>query len=308
MLLSVVWFSCEKELNITDFSDEFGNYQPELKIEGLLKQDKPEDSIIRIIRTSVITDNDLYNGIDDDGDGEIDEEDEIIAVVQDMSATVIVRNLNSGDTTHFDFVAIADSIEYEDKEDGKETIYYGGYKTNSGNFQIENFAQYQVEIYSQEFDKTIIGTTTIYPPVEFIDTLYTFQDSTIFMNVNDEKKIFWKSHLDITSYYVSVEELIQIGATEWHSELIYSHPSTRDNDLYGLYPNRSVGREILFGMDYPIYLKFTVKALSPEYGQYIFSSLPLKDPKRSNLRDEEGNPVMGCFGAIASKSIYIEIQ
>jgi len=274
----------------------------------VLQQDKPEDSIIRIIRTSVITDNDLYNGIDDDGDGEIDEEDEIIAVVQDTSATVIVRNVNSGDTTHFNFVAIADSIEHEDKEDDQETIYYGGYKPDSGNFQLENFSQYQIEIYSQEFDKTITGTTTIYPSVEFIDTLYTFQDSTIFMNVNDEKKIFWKSHIDITSYYVSIEELIPISATEWHSELLYSHPSTRDNDLNGLYPNCSVGREILFGMDYPIILKFTVEALSPEYGQYIFSSLPLKDPNRSNLRDENGNPVMGFFGAVAANSVYVVIQ
>ena len=40
---SVCWIACDKELDITDFEDEFGNYQPELKIEGLLRLDKPED-------------------------------------------------------------------------------------------------------------------------------------------------------------------------------------------------------------------------------------------------------------------------
>jgi len=90
LIISTVWFSCEKDLNISDFKDEFGNYQAELKIEGLLHPDKPEDSIIRIIKTSVITDNDLYNGIDDDGDGDIDEYDEILPLVQDTSAAIVI--------------------------------------------------------------------------------------------------------------------------------------------------------------------------------------------------------------------------
>ena len=52
MLLSTICLSCERELSVADFRDEFGNYRPELKVEGLLQQDKPEDSIIRIISTS----------------------------------------------------------------------------------------------------------------------------------------------------------------------------------------------------------------------------------------------------------------
>ena len=72
VLISVLLFSCEKTLDIGGFSDEFGNYQSELKIEGLLKPDKPEESIIRIIKSVVITDNQLYNNIDDDGDGYVE--------------------------------------------------------------------------------------------------------------------------------------------------------------------------------------------------------------------------------------------
>jgi hypothetical protein len=306
ILLSTIWFSCEKELNISDFRDEFGNYQPELKIEGLLQQDKPEDSIIRIIRTSVITDNDLYNGIDDDGDGEIDEEDEILAQVQDTSATVKVINLNSGEEFGFHYVEIADSSIIYD-EDGEITfVSYGGYKPDSSNFQLENYTQYQLEAYSLKFDKTVTGITTVYPAVEFIDTLYTFQDSIVTMNIADNKQIFWKSDLEVNVYYLTFEESEQIQGSEW--EFVHNFATVRDNDLTERYKRYSIGRAIILGVNYGTVLRFTVKALNPEYGRYVISDLPLKDPQRSNLRDENGNPVMGCFGAIAAKSIYIVVE
>ena len=34
---------------------------------------------------------------------------------------------------------------------------------------MELFGQYHLEIYSEAFDQTITGVTTVYPPVEFID-------------------------------------------------------------------------------------------------------------------------------------------
>jgi len=308
ILLSILWSSCEKKLNIADFEDEFGNYQPELKVEGLLQQDQPEDSIIRIIRTSTVTDNGPYNGIDDNGDGKIDDEEEILAFVQDTSATVKVTNLNSGEETEFHYVAVADSaLRIEENEDGSETEFYvrwGGYKPVSNNFQIENYAQYRLDIYSREFDKTVTGETTVYPPAEFIDTLFTFNDSLVTMNVNDEKEIFWKSDLDVTLYYLTFEEVPQIPASE--SEYLTSYFTSRDIDLTNSYQNVSIGRDVIFfgaGI-----LKLTVEALSPEYGRYVFSDLPLKDPQRSNLRDENGDPVMGCFGASAANSIFIVIE
>jgi len=311
ILLSIGWFACDKKLNISEFKDEFGDYQPELKIEGHLKLHKPGESIIRIIKTSVITDNNLYNGIDDDGDGEIDDYDEIIAFVQDTSAKVKVINLNSGDETYFNYVAVADSfIKYDEDDDGineDEITYvsYGGYKPNPDFFHIESNTRYQLEIYSQEFDKTITGVTTVYPPVEFIDTLFVFRDSIVTMNFTGNKQIFWKSDLNVTSYYISFELLEQDDQNQWQSTFLYSHPSARDNDLTARYTNVSVGREIIFGSFYDAVLKMTVEALSPEYGSYMFSSLPLKDPARSNLRDENGNPVMGCFGATSAKNLYI---
>jgi hypothetical protein len=309
LILSIVWISCEKELNITDFSDDFGNYQPELKVEGLLQQDKPENSIVRIIRTSSITNPDLYNEKDDDGDGDVDEEDEILMFVQDSSATVNVTNLESGETIDFQYVAVADStLRFEEDDEGNESrliVPYGGYKPKTNGFQIETYAQYEIDIYSREFDKTITGLTTVYPKVEFIDTLYTFQNNIVTMNVADSKEIFWKSDLNVTAYYITFEEMERINATE--SEFLISYMTTRDNELTEEYSSASIGRTVI-GVSSSTIIKLTVEALSPEYGRYILSELPFKDPLRSNLRDEDGSPVMGSFGAVAANSLFVVIE
>lgn len=313
VLLSILWMSCEKKLNIADFKDEFGNYQPELKVEGLLRLERPEHSIIRIIRSSRITDNDLYNKKDDDGDGIIDEYDEVVALVQDTSATVTVTNLNSGVEIEFHYVAVADSaVHYEEDDDDHETevmVPYGGYKPVSTDFQLEAYAEYKLEIYSGEFNKTITAVTTVYPQVEFIDTLYAFNGDIVTVTASDKKEFFWKSDKQVTAYYITSEELESIDNPSGNSDFINSYAQTRDNDLTKKYRDVSVGSGAIWwvaGSD--IVLRYTVEALSPDYGRYIFSDLPLNDPQRSNLRDENGNPVMGCFGAIAAKSIYVVIK
>ena len=40
---------------------------------------------------------------------------------------------------------------------------------------------------------------------------------------------------------------------------------------------------------------------------YFFSQLDLSDPVRTNLRDQYGNPVMGAFGAMSSRTKYFEV-
>jgi hypothetical protein len=123
------------------------------------------------------------------------------------------------------------------------------------------------------------------------------------MNTTDSKQLFWKSDLEVTAYYITYEESQGNG---W--EFVLSYETVRDNDLTEQYKNASVGRGIIYGVNYTTVLRFTVEALGPEYGRYLLSELPLKDPQRSNLRDEKGNPVMGSFGSIAAKSIFVVIQ
>ena len=145
VILSLICLSCERELDVADFKDDFGNYEPELKILGRLRQDKPGDSIIRIIRTEAITDSDVFDGIDNDGDGEIDEYDETLPLVQDTTASVAVTNLKSGERYEFGYVELVDReiIRYRDDSNGEGTttvIPDGGYKPKSNRFQVELYA------------------------------------------------------------------------------------------------------------------------------------------------------------------------
>jgi len=311
VVISLISISCKKELDITEFKDDFGNYKSELKIEGVLQQDKPGNSIIRIIRTGVVTERGAHNNIDDDGDGRIDEFNEVLPYLQDSTATVKVHNLNSGEEIEFEYVSEADSVWHWDEEDDEgnqntaEMVTYGAYKPVAGNYQIENFAQYKLEVYSSEFDQTITGTTTVYPAVEFIDTLHTFQDSIVTLTAENNDEVFWKSDLNVTAYYVTFNELFEVGEDEYDIDFLFSYKSSRDIDLTDEYGNYSIGRHLFWNVHPGSLLKMTVNAVSPEYGHYMFSELPLNDPMRSNLRDQNGKTVMGCFGTVAAKNLYI---
>ena len=334
-LLVITALSCERELEVADFRDDFGNYQPELKIEGLLDHDNPEDSIIRIIRTEAIAESDVFDGIDNDGDGEIDEYDETLPLIQDTTATVTVTNLNSGEEYEFPYVTVAEELFsrqfYKDDQPVGESRVFGdgGYKPKkSDRFQVELNTQYRLEIYSKAFDQTITGVTTVYPPVEFIDidTLSTLDDGRTTLKRGDEKTIYWRSNLEVTSYFVTVVTVFELDNEILEEELFHedeqllederfveSHDSfslSRDTDLteqHGVSIGKEsffVGREANAGKT----LSITVEALSPEYGRYIFSALPLNDAQRSNLRDQDGKPVMGAFGATASNRIQVAIE
>ncbi len=311
ILLSLGLFSCERSLDIATFEDDFSTYEPELKIEGLLQQDQPEDSIVRIITSIAVTNTDIYNGIDDDGDGQVDERDEILPLVQDTSATVLVTNLNSGVTTEFVYVAEADSLihledEASDGDDEVVIIPHGGYKPSSADFEVEPYAAYRLEVYSSAFDQTITGTTTVYPPPVFLDSLVVFEGPFVLMDVNTSNEIFWESDPAVSSYNLTVEAVNEMGNSGLDLDIIDTYVAARDADLSAQYSEASIGRTVLYYGEGVF--QFTVESLSPSYGRYVFSELPLQDPQRSNLRDENGNPVMGAFGSTAARRVLVVIE
>ncbi len=63
--LFVLFLGCTKTLDISEFSDDFDTYSPELRIEALIL---PDDNtvIVRIDRSVLINDTDVYNCRDDD--------------------------------------------------------------------------------------------------------------------------------------------------------------------------------------------------------------------------------------------------
>jgi len=66
--ISVMIFSCEKEMLINEFSDEYQDFETELRIEAILNTTSVNKSIVRIDKTIPVTDTQLFDGQDNDGD------------------------------------------------------------------------------------------------------------------------------------------------------------------------------------------------------------------------------------------------
>jgi len=60
--------ACEKELNITEFKDDYAAYDRELRIEAILDPVAPLKTTVRIDWTILVTDTSIFNGRDDDND------------------------------------------------------------------------------------------------------------------------------------------------------------------------------------------------------------------------------------------------
>jgi hypothetical protein len=61
---------CDKKIPITEFEDDFKEYKTEPRIEGILNTTDLEESVVRIDKTILVTNTDLYDGEDNDGDWE----------------------------------------------------------------------------------------------------------------------------------------------------------------------------------------------------------------------------------------------
>ena len=64
ILLSIFFLSCVQELNITDFEDDYSEYERELRIEAVILPHN-NSAIIRIDQSLLITDDSLFDCIDD---------------------------------------------------------------------------------------------------------------------------------------------------------------------------------------------------------------------------------------------------
>jgi len=358
--------SCEKELDISEFSDEFAEFQTELRIEAIFCPGNPMNSIVRIDRTIGVDDTVVYNGRDDDGDwmsfsddnnngkwdsgealnddlgedgiegrdggfpvrdkgegngrpdqGEphIDEYDETLPLIHDSTAQVFITHIPSGQEFQFHWTAKADSFliyrtgarfndENDEEELESENVYYGAYRPNSiAGFSLECGCEYEFKVISEKYDLVVTGRTVPLPPAVFLDSLYARNGDTLYFNFNESNDIRWISDPMTSTYYVMMEQILLPDSIQ----IIYTHPSFPIEALTRQNGGNPIGIEPLFGL-FPGLYRITVSVMDPNYGRYYYSDLALKDPQKSNLRDQNGNPVMGCVGSISETRQYIRIR
>lgn len=362
---------CEKELDITQFSDDYSTYRPELRIEAVLHTYHPDRSIVRLDRTITVDDTTIFNGRDDDGDwitftdlngngqwdkgeplnddlgedgiegqpngfplkdegegngrpdqGEphVDEYDEVLPAIHDTSAIVFVENIEDssaklGQRIDFKWVGTADSFQvirrqltHEGNEEIEiETVSYGAYRP-AGSDTLECGCRYELTVISEQFGLTVTGQTRPIPPVSFLNDhpIYTHERNgdTLNFNYGTSSGIVWESDVRTTVYYIKLEKVLENDSLE----LVYRHPSFPIDELTRLNGGIPLGVEPIAADVFPGLYKLTVSVMDENYGRYFYSDLSLRDPAKSNLRDQDGHPILGAVGSVSDNHVFIRIK
>ncbi len=334
--------SCQKELSITEFRDDYSAYKTELRIEAILNAVDPMQSIVRVDRTILVTDTTIFNGRDDDGDwyaptddtgedgvfadgspgsekdagegngvpdpGEphVDEYDEIISQLHDSTLTIQLYDLAAESLLmEFTYVTQADSFEYSwATSDGlvfsnddltTEVIYYGGYRPIAFEGEIEYGKEYEFRM--DTGNSLITGTTIPLPPAEYQQDDHKWDGDTLLVKL--DSRFRWITDRQATVTWVSVERIFEPDSII----MVTSHPAgpTDQTD-----DGKWIGEDII-GLYVPGLYRWTVAVPSRAYGAYIYSNLPMRDEKLSNLSYDDGQVVLGIAGSSSPAIQYVRI-
>lgn len=226
--------------------------------------------------------------------------------------------------------------------DDMESVSYGAYipSDNCGNILWDDFnGEYTIEIDCLDFDD--VGKITSTAPVslprpvvfyeytednfesikncEDYDCLQSHaltSDTLFFSHGNFDARIHYSSLLE-TSYYQLFQYLLhKDSSTENDFVLLHEHPN-QATDVEGIYGNTCVMHEQIVSKIFDVdeddipesdISKYEVYTFDQNFtNYYFFDMLDLRDPVRTNLRDENGNPIMGTFGAFTGNSVFLRV-
>jgi hypothetical protein len=252
------------------------------------------------------------NGIPDKGEPNVDEYAEILPLIHDSTMTSIsLIKKSSGDlVAEFEWKSKAGTIEEfhrgvsigsgtQEVTDYLEIFYYGGYKPADQytNVQIEFGQEYEFQIQTSG-GNIIYGTTIPFPPAELVMEGTIWDADTLLLNSNQNNLVQF-----LTNDYVSLgnftfREFINKDSLSF-SHSAFFPPNVMDQTGYTIF-------ELAPSM-FPLGLShLTVSILDNRYSQYFISSLPLRDETLSNLRDQNGNVILGIAGSTTVTMLYVK--
>ena len=385
ILLSIavlLLLSCSEELDISEFSGDFAGYEPELRIEAIILPTE-NTAIVRIDRSILIDEAELYNCIDDDGDWEssyfycaddtidssepdgsvtqpdsdgtegngqadcgephVDEYDEILPQIHVQDCVVkIVRN--ETDTCNFIFDSLAADFFYTEGKhthaptmEDIEIVQYGAYvpgddcdtfdwRDFEGEYTFSascsTFSEFDTirskepirlsrpVIFYMESDHENMKSCVSY---ECLDTTSTISDIVYFAEKAPEQYLYYASLFE-SSYYQAVQ--YHLDKTSGEYKITHEHPD-QATDIENIWGNICLMKEKIItqifdgnddGIDEADISKYEIFTFSQSFtNYYFFDMLDLSDPVRTNLRDQNGEGVMGTFGSMTSNEINLRI-
>ena len=115
----------------------------------------------------------------------------------------------------------------------------------------------------------------------------TFQTVEYLFNKSSERWVYFHSNPDAVT---NQENMIEDKINYWSQSII---PEKYRDESYVVLADS---------------FKYDIFTFSKGYeNYYFFDQLDLKDPIRTNLRDQNGKTVMGAFGAMARNTIYYKV-
>jgi len=360
--------ACEKELDLAQFEDDFGDYEPEVRIEAIITPYPYSESkfiwdysvVVRVDRSITIDDTKIYNGRDDNGnwqnytdengngqwdEGEplnddlgedgmigqangfpardkgegngkpdygepnVDEYEEILPLIHDTTAIVSVTNLTKQTTHPLVWHGVAAGFQYlgQNYSDWKANVltgHYGGYVPDNWriSYWTEANSVFEFSVNLPNRNLMVTGQTQLIPPAVFMESGFTRVCDTLFVPYGSSGGIKWSSDPRSTVYCVRTE--FQSGGI---FNLLREHPNFANQELTAANGGVPVGIEPITSDLVPGLWRIVVITMDENYSRYYYSSLPLKDPEKSNLRDQEGNVVRGVAGSKAETGIYVRI-
>lgn len=307
--LLTLFTACEKQISLTEFSDVYENYEPELRVEAFLDASIPMRSIVLVDRSIRIDDTEIFGDIDEETTWQ-DSIERISRQLADSTALVSLKNLETGDVIPFEWVCGADSFQYSFWNDETSilpdsfvTHRYGGFKP-AISFQVDSDSEYELSVISTAFGKTITARTRPVPPVQLLNKDFTLHTGdTLFYTFGGENTLYWLSDTSATSYYITLYGWLPEGRI-----LISSNPGFSLESNSNTYPGYALGfiffPPVLTEGSYEI----TIRAMNTDLSRYYVTSLPIDNTKTTNLRDQDGKPVMGIFGSYSSVEKIIVIK
>jgi len=251
------------------------------------------------------------NGIPDKGEPHVDDYAEILPLIHDstMTSVILIEQSSGNLVAEFAWQEKAGTIEESHRGvsigsgsqeviDYIKVFTYGGYKPleQYADAQIEFGKEYEFQITTME-NNIITGVTTPYPPAELVMDGTIWNADTLLLNSNNALVQFLTDDNVSLGNFTFREVINNDSVTFSHSA--FFPPNESDQPGYSIF-------HLSQGM-FPIGLsQVSVLIFDNHYSQYFISSLPLRDEALSNLRDQNGNVILGIAGSASITTLYVK--
>lgn len=252
------------------------------------------------------------NGVPDKGEPHVDDYAEILPQIHDstMTSVILIEKSSGNLIAEFEWRSIAGTIEEFHREirigsesqeeiSSVEIFHYGGYKPleQYANTQIEFGKEYEFQITSDNGD-VIYGTTIPFPPAKLVMDGTIWDADTLLLNSGENDLVRFLTDDDVSLGNFTFRSVVNPDS------FIFSHsaffpPGESDQSDYAVF---TLSKNM-----FPVGLsQVTVSIPDNRYSQYFISSLSLRDEALSNLRDQNGNVILGIAGSSTVTTIYVK--